>query len=139
MVVAGFVGPYLLDTTTRFVAAAAGLPDVKLALVTCEPADRLPPQLKHSLAGHWRIDDPLDAGQIAWAVEGLSGQLGPVQLLAAYGEHVVALELLPVGAPRRDWRATLIADGMVIIRHPDLAPALEIAQRFAADLRLYAS
>ena len=60
-------------------------------------------------------------------------------LLAAYGDHVVAIELLPVGAPRRDWRATLIADGMVIIRHPELAPALEIAQRFAADLRLYAA
>ena len=61
------------------------------------------------------------------------------QLLAEYGEHVAAVELLPIGAPRRDWRATLIADGMVIIRHPDLAPALEIAQRFAAELHLYAS
>jgi hypothetical protein len=61
------------------------------------------------------------------------------ELLAAYGEHVTALELLPVGAPRRDWRATLIADGMVIIRHPDLPQALEIAERFAADLRLHAA
>jgi hypothetical protein len=52
---------------------------------------------------------------------------------------VAALELLPVGAPRRDWRATTIGDGMVIVRHPDLAPALEIAQRFAAELHLYAS
>jgi hypothetical protein len=69
----------------------------------------------------------------------ISGVAGLDELLAEYGEYVVALELLPVGAPRRDWRATLIADGMVIIRHPELAPALEIAQRFAADLRLYAS
>jgi formate-dependent phosphoribosylglycinamide formyltransferase (GAR transformylase) len=59
-------------------------------------------------------------------------------LLAAYGEHVVAIDLLPVGAPRRDWRATLIGDGMVIVRHPDLAPALELAQRFAAELHLFA-
>ena len=61
------------------------------------------------------------------------------QLLAEFGEHVVAVELLPPGAPRRDWRATLIADGMVVIRHPELPQALEIAQRFAADLRLYAN
>jgi biotin carboxylase len=61
------------------------------------------------------------------------------RLLAEYGEHVAALELLPVGAPRRDWRATTIADGMVIVRHPELPAALEIAQRFAADLRLHAS
>jgi biotin carboxylase len=60
------------------------------------------------------------------------------RLLASYGEHVAALELLPVGAPRRDWRATLIADGMVIVRHPELSFAMEMAQRFAADLRLYA-
>ena len=53
-------------------------------------------------------------------------------------EHVAALELLPVGAPRRDWRATTIADGMVIVRHPELPKALEIAQRFAAGLHLFA-
>ena len=55
-----------------------------------------------------------------------------------YGEHVAALELLPVGAPRRDWRATTIADGMVIVRHPELPKALEIAHRFAAELHLFA-
>ena len=59
-------------------------------------------------------------------------------LLAEYGEHVAALDLLPVGAPRRDWRATTIADGMVIVRHPELPKALEIAQRFAAGLHLFA-
>jgi len=46
--------------------------------------------------------------------------------------------LLPVGAPRRDWRATLIADGMVIVRHPELPRATEMAQRFAAELHLFA-
>jgi biotin carboxylase len=61
------------------------------------------------------------------------------RLLAEYGDHVMTVELLPVGAPRRDWRATLIADGMVIVRHPDLSQTLSMAQRFAADLRLYAA
>ena len=59
-------------------------------------------------------------------------------LLAEYGEHVVALELAAIGTPRRDWRATTIADGMVIVRHPELPKALEIAQRFATDLHLFA-
>ncbi|MGH3259861.1 MAG: ATP-grasp domain-containing protein [Streptosporangiaceae bacterium] len=61
------------------------------------------------------------------------------RLLAEYGQYVAAIELLPVGAPRRDWRATLIADGMVIVRHPDLPQALDMARRFASDLHLYAS
>jgi len=61
------------------------------------------------------------------------------RLLAEYGDHVAAVDLLPLGAPRRDWRATLIADGMVIVRHPELARAAEMAHRFAADLHLFAS
>jgi ATP-grasp domain len=88
MVVAGFVAPYLLDTTTRFVEAAARLPGVRLAVITCEPEDRLPPQLIQTLAGHWRIDDPLDPGQIAGAVQGLSRQLGPVERLLAVLEQL---------------------------------------------------
>jgi hypothetical protein len=88
MVTAGFVAPYLLDTTVRFVEAAARRPDVRMALITCEPADRLPPSLKEHLAGHWRIDDALDPGQLAAAVEGLSGQLGPVEALLAVLEQL---------------------------------------------------
>ncbi|HEY7007965.1 MAG TPA: hypothetical protein VH395_03435 [Jatrophihabitantaceae bacterium] len=64
--------------------------------------------------------------------EGLDG------LLAQYGEHVAALELLPIGAPRRDWRATLISDGMVIVRHPDLATTTMLAEKFASELQLNA-
>jgi biotin carboxylase len=61
------------------------------------------------------------------------------RLLAEFGEHVAAVELLPVGARRRDWRATTISDGLVIVRHRELSKALEMAERFAADLHLYAS
>jgi len=88
MVVAGFVAPYLLETTIRFVEAAARLPDTRMALITCEPEDRLPPQLRESLAGHWRIDDALDPGQIAAAVQGLSRQLGRVERLLAVLEQL---------------------------------------------------
>ena len=45
---------------------------------------------------------PHGAGRITH-VEGLD------TLLAEYGEHVVLVDLLPVGAPRRDWRAVLSA------------------------------
>jgi hypothetical protein len=61
------------------------------------------------------------------------------RLLAEFGEHVAAVELLPVGARRRDWRATTISDGVVIVRHRELSKALEMAERFAADLHLHAS
>jgi hypothetical protein len=56
-----------------------------------------------------------------------------------YGEHVVHVDLLPVGAPRRNWIQTLISDGYVTVRHPDYAMACEIADAFGTDLRLFAS
>src|SRR3954462_2177304 len=54
MVVAAFVAPYLLEATARFVRVAAELPDVRIGLVTCEPVDRIPPDLRARLAAHWR-------------------------------------------------------------------------------------
>ena len=60
-------------------------------------------------------------------------------LLAEYGEHVVLVDLLPVGAQRRDWRATLISDGMIMVRHPELQPVIDMTERFATDLNMYAS
>ncbi len=94
---------------------------------------------------HGRIAQPVErrynAGSVfkrARGVGRITRYEGLDHLLAEYGEHVAALELLPVGAPRRDWRATLIADGMVIVRHPELPKAMEMVQRFAAELHLFA-
>jgi formate-dependent phosphoribosylglycinamide formyltransferase (GAR transformylase) len=60
------------------------------------------------------------------------------RLLAEYGEHVPVVDLLPIGAPRRDWRATLISDGMLIVRHYELSRLLEMTDRFATELKMYA-
>jgi hypothetical protein len=147
MVTAGFVAPYLLDTTTRFVEAAARLPDVRLALITAEPEDRLPPQLRDTLAGHWRIDDPLDPGQIAAAVQGLSRQLGQVERLLAVleqlqvplaqvREHLGVAGMDPVTAnnfrDKDQMKTVLRAAGVPCARHKlavSPADAIEFAER----------
>ena len=92
-----------------------------------------------------RISQPIErrynAASIFKRAEG-AGRISHCQgldhLLAEYGEHVAAVELLPVGAPRRDWRAVSISDGMVIVRHRELSQTIEMAKRFASDLHLYA-
>jgi biotin carboxylase len=61
------------------------------------------------------------------------------QLLADYRDDVCVVDLLPVGAHRRDWRATLLSDGMIIVRHPELDGLIDMADRFARDLRMYAA
>jgi hypothetical protein len=58
--------------------------------------------------------------------------------MAEFGEHVVSCELLPVGAPRRNWKQTLLSDGWFILRHPDLATTLHMADRFGTDVQLIA-
>lgn len=63
---------------------------------------------------------------------------GLEHLLKKYGEHIVLIDLLTPGSPRRNWKQTLLSDGYLIIRHPDYARALEIADAVGTDLQLYA-
>ena len=64
---------------------------------------------------------------------------GLENLIQRFGEHIVHVDLLPVGAMRRDWILTLISDGYVTIRHPDFEQACMIADAVGTDLQLYAS
>ena len=94
---------------------------------------------------HGRLSHPLErrynSGCVFKRARGV-GQITHVEgleaLLAEYGEHVVLVDLLPVGAQRRDWRAVLISDGMIMVRHPELQPVIDMTERFAADLNMYA-
>ena len=63
---------------------------------------------------------------------------GMGRLMAEFGPSIVNVDLLPIGAPRRDWLQTLISDGMVVVRHPDLESTLRMADRVGTDLQLYA-
>lgn len=64
---------------------------------------------------------------------------GAGALQRRFGEHVVWNTLLPPGTPRRDWRKTLVSDGFVMLRHPDLDETLDMADAFGSELHLYAA
>ncbi|HLU60447.1 MAG TPA: ATP-grasp domain-containing protein [Pseudonocardia sp.] len=95
------------------------------------------------LHGHLRtpLHHRYNAGSIFKRARG-SGRITRVEgldaLRAAYGDDIVLVDLLPIGAPRRDWRAMLISDGWVVVRHHELQRVIEMTERFASDLRLYA-
>lgn len=59
-------------------------------------------------------------------------------LYQRYGAGIVAVDLVPVWAPRRDWHEVLISDGFVIVRDPDLARTIEMADAVGTDLQLFA-
>lgn len=101
-----FVAPFFLETTLRFVAGAANLPDVRLSLVSQDPAERLPPRLRASLAGHWRVGDALDPNQLVEAGKALGSKLGrPARMIGA-------LEQLQV--PLAQARAALGIEGLSV-------------------------
>jgi len=60
------------------------------------------------------------------------------KIRARFGPHIVHVDLLPIGAPRRNWIQTLISDGYVCVRHPDLQAAMDIADAVGTDLTMYA-
>ncbi|NNK61598.1 MAG: ATP-grasp domain-containing protein [Gemmatimonadetes bacterium] len=59
-------------------------------------------------------------------------------ILTEFGPHIVDLDLNPIGAPRRDWRQVLVGDGLVVVRHPDLATTRRMAEHIAAHLHIVA-
>jgi len=63
---------------------------------------------------------------------------GAEALQARFGEHVVWNTLLPPGTPRRDWRKTLVSDGFIMLRHPDLDETLAMADAVGSELEMYA-
>jgi hypothetical protein len=63
---------------------------------------------------------------------------GTDALQRRFGEHVVWNTLLPVGAQRRDWMKTLVSDGFIMLRHPDLDETLAMADAVGSELHLYA-
>ena len=56
-----------------------------------------------------------------------------------HAPHIVWENLLPVGAPRRNWKQTLVSDGFVILRHPELDVTLTMADEFGTEVQLFAA
>ena len=96
--------------------------------------------VQQRLSGRW--ERPYNAAVIFKRAQG-RGRIGRIEglerLVARYRPHIVRVDLLPIGARRRDWKATLLSDGNVVVRHPDLAATLEMADRVGTDLQIYAA
>ncbi|CAM2068635.1 ATP-grasp domain-containing protein [Sulfidibacter corallicola] len=81
MVNVAFVAPFFLRATLQFIDGAASLSGVRLALITQDHLEKVPPDLRAKLAYFDRIDNALDATQIQDAVRRAAQKLGPVTRL----------------------------------------------------------
>lgn len=143
-----FVAPFFSPAATQMIEAALALPHIRLAVIAQQALDQLPVHLAARLAGHWRVDDVTDAGQLAWAVKGLSATHGAVsRCFAAYEQTQLPLALvreqlgipgLPSAAAHnfRDkarMKDVLRAAGVPVARHQLIVQPAD-ARRFVADV-----
>lgn len=68
----------------------------------------------------------------------ITGVEGLEPILAAHGEHLPLIDLVPIGAPRRDHTREVTGDGLLCARHPDLKTAMLITDRLADEVRVLA-
>lgn len=71
-----FVAPFFSDPASRTMAAIAGLPGVRLGLISRQPQEEAPHYLRGRLAAHWRVDDVLDPEQLVRAAQAMSAIVG---------------------------------------------------------------
>ncbi len=105
-----FAAPFFMDATLRFLRGAARLPDVTLTVVSQDPEERMPPDLRSAIAGHWRVDDALDPQQLVDAARALQSRFGTaisymatleqLQVPLAKAREVLGIEGLSTEAAR---------------------------------------
>jgi len=83
-----FIAPYFMGNTLLYVKAFAALDGITLSLISCDPADKLPAELKPRIEGHYRIDSHLDTAQIETAVRAIQRAIGPIDRLAGFLEEL---------------------------------------------------
>ena len=79
-----------MDATLRFISGASHLSDVDLTLVSQDPVDKLPADIRQRIAGHWQIDDALDPAKLVEAARNLQNRFGKA------GRYIATLEQLQV-------------------------------------------
>jgi biotin carboxylase len=81
--------PYITENAKSFLGAVTGLAGVRVGVISQEPLERIPPELRSRVAAHWRVADALDADQLVQASQELSARLGaPVHRLLGVIEQI---------------------------------------------------
>jgi hypothetical protein len=95
---------------------------------------------------HGRIGQPIERKYNAGIIFKRAKGQGRIQRIEGldrvrrdFGPYLVCEDLLPLGAPRRDWKQTLISDGLMIVRHPELGSTMEMLDRIATEVQLHAA
>ncbi|MDW8361327.1 MAG: ATP-grasp domain-containing protein, partial [Myxococcales bacterium] len=83
-----FVAPRFFENTVRYVRAFASLPGAHASVVSEDPLEALPREVRRMLGSHFRVRSCLDPSEIERAVRILARAVGPVDRIAAALEQL---------------------------------------------------
>lgn len=95
-----FVAPFLMDATLKFVQAVAGLPNVRLVVLTQDGPEKLPPG-----ALHWRVEDATSTAHIVDAARQVMARTGGAHCITGILENIqvqLAEARVALGLPGMD-------------------------------------
>ena len=122
-----FAAPFFMDATLRFIRGASQLPDVALSIVSQDPLEKLPQDIRARIAGHWRVNNALDPEQLDRYIASLEQLQVP---LAIARRHLGLAGLSPDAAQNfRDkarMKTVLRKAGVPCARHTLSGTAAEI-------------
>lgn len=143
-----FAAPFIMEATLRFIRGAARLPGVDLTLVSQEPLEKLPEDVRSRLAGHWRVADALNPEQLVAAARELQGRHGlascyfgaleQLQVPIAMAREALGIDGVSVEAARnfrdKSQMKTVLRDNGVPCARHILAADREAAVEFAKEV-----
>lgn len=83
-----YVAPFYSGNILQCLEAIAGLPDVRLGLITHEPESTLPERFRGRVTGHYQVRDCLDAEQLVAAGKAFQAGWGRVDRLIGFLEQM---------------------------------------------------
>jgi biotin carboxylase len=83
-----FVAPYFTENAKRFLQVTASLPGVALGLISQDPIDFLPPEIRALVRAHVRVGDGLDTGHLVSAARQIEKELGPLHRILGVIEQI---------------------------------------------------
>ena len=82
-----FVAPYFMAATERFLGAVTTVTDARVSLVSCDPLEKLSPDIRQRLNTHHQIKG-ISTDDIVGGVRSLQDRLGPVDRLLGMLEQI---------------------------------------------------
>ena len=90
-----FAAPMFSPAASQMIEAAVSFPDTRVSVISQDPLERLAPPLRARVAGHWRVNDVTNEGELETAVRELASRYGPPdRCFGAYEQLQVPLALV---------------------------------------------